>query len=89
MPKWDSRKPKARIARANKARIAKCFRVMRFIWEQCGADATGSQKKIKNIFRKGENVGIPWENALVFNLSSARLSARQAVCTFPTDEIDR
>jgi hypothetical protein len=69
--------------------MASRLRVVRFIWGHYAAGLGMSQKKIKNIFRNGENEGFAGENALFVSLSSARLSARQAVCTFPTDEIDR
>jgi hypothetical protein len=47
------------------------------------------KEKVKIILGRGKTWGIAGENGLVVSLSSARLSARQAVCTFPTDEIDR
>ena len=47
------------------------------------------KEKNKFILRESEKAVFAGDFALVVSLSSARLSGRQAVCTLPTDEIDR
>lgn len=47
------------------------------------------KEKNKFILRESEKAVFTGDFALVVNLSSARLSGRQAVCKLPTDEIDR
>ena len=56
---------------------------------QTRVDGGKSQRKNKIILRESEKAVFTGDFALVVSLSSARLSGRQAVCTLPTDEIDR
>jgi hypothetical protein len=51
-----------RTSATNRAAMAMRLRVERFIWGQTRVDDGKSQKKSKNIFRKGERGGFIGEN---------------------------